>query len=162
VLHPSALPAALSWLGRPSEALYLNWTFSFYFIVAELYSSVSMGVLFWQFANDVVPIDKSGIFYPLFGQVRGRLTVMSGSAHALPFSNVGSPIHQGIVLGAHRGGVLREALRGRRGYRHGDVDAPGRGERGRVRPVHERAALHVLPSPPHCPRGCRGGKKEEG
>ncbi len=37
--------------------------------VVELYSSVSVGILFWQFANDVVPIDEAKRFYPLFSQV---------------------------------------------------------------------------------------------
>jgi len=49
--------------------IFSNWTSALYFVVAELYSSVSVGILFWQFANDVVPIDQAKRFYPLFSQV---------------------------------------------------------------------------------------------
>lgn len=52
--------------------IFSNWTSALYFVVAELYSSVSVGILFWQFANDVVPIDQAKRFYPLFSQVRGN------------------------------------------------------------------------------------------
>jgi len=41
-------------------------------VVAEIYSSVSIGILFWQTANEVVPVDQAKRFYPLFGQVRER------------------------------------------------------------------------------------------
>ena len=51
--------------------IFSNWTSALYFVVAELYSSVSVGILFWQFANDVVPIDQAKRFYPLFSQVSG-------------------------------------------------------------------------------------------
>jgi AAA family ATP:ADP antiporter len=50
--------------------IFSNWTSALYFVIAELYSSVSVGILFWQFANDVVPIDQAKRFYPLFSQVR--------------------------------------------------------------------------------------------
>lgn len=53
--------------------IFSNWTSALYFVVAELYSSVSVGILFWQFANDVVPIDQAKRFYPLFSQVCRRL-----------------------------------------------------------------------------------------
>lgn len=49
--------------------IFSNWTSALYFVVAELYSSVSVGILFWQFANDVVQIDEAKRFYPLFSQV---------------------------------------------------------------------------------------------
>lgn len=50
--------------------IFSNWTSALYFVIAELYSSVSVGILFWQFANDVVSIDQAKRFYPLFSQVR--------------------------------------------------------------------------------------------
>jgi ATP:ADP antiporter, AAA family len=34
-------------------------------IISELYSSVSVGVLFWQFANEVTPVEQAKRFYPL-------------------------------------------------------------------------------------------------
>jgi ATP:ADP antiporter, AAA family len=35
-----------------------NWTSALFYVLAEIYSSVSVGLLFWQFANDVVSVDQ--------------------------------------------------------------------------------------------------------
>jgi AAA family ATP:ADP antiporter len=40
-----------------------NWTSALFYIFAEIYSSVSVGLLFWQFANDVVSIDQAKRMY---------------------------------------------------------------------------------------------------
>lgn len=55
-----------------------NWSSALYYIVAEIYSSVSVGVLFWQFANDVVPVHQAKRFYPLFAQMSGLAPVFAG------------------------------------------------------------------------------------
>ena len=55
-----------------------NWTSSLFYIVAELYSSISVGILFWQYANDVVPVAQAKRFYPLFAQVSGLAPVLAG------------------------------------------------------------------------------------
>lgn len=46
--------------------------------MAEIYSSVSIGLLFWQFANDVVEVDQAKRFYPLFAQMSGLAPVLAG------------------------------------------------------------------------------------
>lgn len=58
--------------------LLLDWTSALYYVMAELYSSVSIGILFWQRANDVVPIDEAKRFYPLFGQISSIAPIMAG------------------------------------------------------------------------------------
>jgi ATP:ADP antiporter, AAA family len=55
-----------------------NWTSALFYIVSEIYSSVSVGLLFWQFANDVVSIDQAKRFYPLFAQMSGLAPVVAG------------------------------------------------------------------------------------
>jgi len=55
-----------------------NWSSALYYVVAEIYSSVSVGILFWQFANDVVPINQAKRFYPLFAQMSGLAPVFAG------------------------------------------------------------------------------------
>lgn len=55
-----------------------NWTSSLFYIVSEIYSSVSVGILFWQFANDVVPVGQAKRFYPLFAQVSGLAPILAG------------------------------------------------------------------------------------
>ena len=61
-----------------AASLYQHWTFALFYVVAELYSSVSISVLFWQFANAVVPVSKSVRFYPLFGQVSSLAPILAG------------------------------------------------------------------------------------
>lgn len=39
-----------------------NWTSALFYVVSEIYSSVSVGLLFWQFANDVVPVAQAKRF----------------------------------------------------------------------------------------------------
>lgn len=55
-----------------------HWTSALFYILAEIYSSVSVGLLFWQFANDVVSIDQAKRFYPLFAQMSGLAPILAG------------------------------------------------------------------------------------
>ena len=55
-----------------------HWTSALFYVVAEIYSSVSVGLLFWQFANDVVPVAQAKRFYPLFAQMSGLAPVLAG------------------------------------------------------------------------------------
>ena len=58
--------------------LMRHWRFAMFYVAAELYSSVSISMLFWQFANDVVATDKAKFFYPLFGQVSSLAPIAAG------------------------------------------------------------------------------------
>lgn len=84
-LHPSLdsvqafLPGGATSGGMAVLAKIIsNWTSSLYYIMAEIYSSVSVGLLFWQFANDVVSVDQAKRFYPLFAQMSGLAPVLAG------------------------------------------------------------------------------------
>ncbi|KAL7438580.1 hypothetical protein ACHAXH_009271 [Discostella pseudostelligera] len=58
--------------------LFANWTSALFYIVAEVYSSVSVGILFWQYANDVVSVSQAKRFYPLFAQMSGIAPIVAG------------------------------------------------------------------------------------
>jgi len=58
--------------------LFANWTSALFYIIAEVYSSVSVGILFWQYANDVVPVSQAKRFYPLFAQMSGLAPILAG------------------------------------------------------------------------------------
>eukprot|EP00804_Cyclotella_cryptica_P022640 CCRYP_009491-RA/>CCRYP_009491-RA protein AED:0.10 eAED:0.09 QI:0/0/0/1/1/1/3/0/525 len=58
--------------------LFANWTSALFYIVAEVYSSVSVGILFWQYANDVVSVSQAKRFYPLFAQMSGLAPILAG------------------------------------------------------------------------------------
>jgi len=77
VLHPKVLidvPEGISFITK----IYQNWTFALFYIISELYSAVSIGVLFWQHANDLVPVEQAKRFYPLFGQISSLAPICAG------------------------------------------------------------------------------------
>ena len=84
-LQPS-LDMVQTWFGSTSTSggmavlckIIANWTSAVFYILAEIYSSVSVGLLFWQFANDVVPMNQAKRFYPLFAQMSGLAPVLAG------------------------------------------------------------------------------------
>jgi len=44
-----------------------NWVFALFYVMAELWGSVALSLLFWGFANDVIKVEESKRFYALFG-----------------------------------------------------------------------------------------------
>ncbi len=46
--------------------LGIYWSYSLFYILAELWGSVGIQILFWQFANQVVSMEQSKRFFPLF------------------------------------------------------------------------------------------------
>lgn len=85
ILHPSIetvqrfLPGGAASSGMAVLAkIFAHWTSALFYIMSEIYSSVSVGLLFWQFANDVVSVDQAKRFYPLFAQMSGLAPVVAG------------------------------------------------------------------------------------
>ncbi|GAX27694.1 hypothetical protein FisN_13Hh210 [Fistulifera solaris] len=85
LLHPTLetvqrfLPGAATSSGMAVLAkIFTHWTSALFYIMSEIYSSVSVGLLFWQFANDVVSVDQAKRFYPLFAQMSGLAPVVAG------------------------------------------------------------------------------------
>jgi len=60
------------------SSIISHWTSALFYVVAEVYASVSIGILFWQFANDVVPVSQAKRFYPLFAQMSGLAPIFAG------------------------------------------------------------------------------------
>ncbi|ADI37589.1 ADP,ATP carrier protein 1 [Waddlia chondrophila 2032/99] len=60
-------------------AIWANWSYSLFYILAELWGSVILSLLFWQFANDTVKKEQTKRFYPLFGMVANIGLVAAGS-----------------------------------------------------------------------------------
>lgn len=71
LLHPtqsadylqSYLPQGLNGL----IALYRNWSFALFYVLAELWGSVMLSLVFWGFANQITKISEAKRFYNLFG-----------------------------------------------------------------------------------------------
>lgn len=83
-LHPHSLAMQLQ--ERAPEGLYYfisifrNWSFSLFYIFAELWGSVVLSLLFWGFANDTTKIEESKRFYALFGIGANLALEVSGLA----------------------------------------------------------------------------------
>jgi AAA family ATP:ADP antiporter len=88
VLHPHAfadylqgvLPKGCSGL----VAIIRNWTFTTFYVMAEMWSTMIMTVLFWGFANDVTSIKDAKRYYGLIGVG----TNLSGVAAAFLVKNL--------------------------------------------------------------------------
>ena len=48
-------------------AMARHWVLCLFYVMAELWGSVALSLLFWTFANDIVKLEESRRFYALFG-----------------------------------------------------------------------------------------------
>ncbi|MBS0626337.1 MAG: NTP/NDP exchange transporter [Verrucomicrobia bacterium] len=55
-----------------------NWSFSIFYILSELWGSVVLSMLFWQFANEITKVNEAKRFYGLFGMVGNIGLLLSG------------------------------------------------------------------------------------
>jgi ATP:ADP antiporter, AAA family len=92
ILHPvesadwlqSIFPAGLAGM----VAIYRYWTFSIFYVLAELWGSVVLSLLFWQFANSVTPVTEAKRFYPHL-YLLGNVANMLAGYVTFYFSNLG-------------------------------------------------------------------------
>jgi len=56
-----------------------NWSISLFYIVSDLWGSVVLCFLFWQFANRITKMQQARRFYSLFGMVGNIGLLISGS-----------------------------------------------------------------------------------
>ncbi|MDP1880282.1 MAG: NTP/NDP exchange transporter [Parachlamydiaceae bacterium] len=66
------------WAGL--AAAYHNWMYSVFYILAELWGSVVLSLLFWQFANQITRVSEAKRFYSLFGLGANIALLASGQA----------------------------------------------------------------------------------
>ncbi len=78
LLHPEQLTIAFLPPGF-TEVLRL-WTFSLFYIFSEIWGSVALSLLFWQFANQITKISEAKRFYSLFGIGANLALIAAGSA----------------------------------------------------------------------------------
>lgn len=55
-----------------------NWSFSVFYILSELWGSVMLSMLFWQFANQITKVEEAKRFYGLFGMLGNVGLLLSG------------------------------------------------------------------------------------
>lgn len=76
-------------------ALFRNWTFALFYIMAELWGSVAISLLFWGFANDTTKVGESKRFYSMFGLGANLAMLFSGPA-IVYFSNMKDRVAPGV------------------------------------------------------------------
>jgi len=63
-------------------AMVRHWSFSFFYILAELWGSAVMSVLFWGFANEVMRLHEARRFYGLLGIAANFSALIAGGVGA--------------------------------------------------------------------------------
>lgn len=99
LLHPhafadwlqSVLPQGLMGL----VAILRNWTFSLFYIMAELWGSVALSLLFWGFANDIMKVSEAKRFYSVLGLGANIALICSGPCIVLA-TNIRSSVPAGV------------------------------------------------------------------
>jgi AAA family ATP:ADP antiporter len=82
LLHPSvetveALQQSIPAL-RFIFALWGAWSYSIFYIMAEMWGSVVVSLLFWQFANEITRTNEAKRFYALFPLLGNIALILSG------------------------------------------------------------------------------------
>ena len=76
-------------------AILRIWSFCLFYVMAELWGSVVISVLFWGFANQITTVEEAKRFYPLFGLGANVALVFSGRTVKY-FSNLRKNLGPGV------------------------------------------------------------------
>ncbi len=98
-LHPSAQTIHNLQANYPALknfiAMWGNWTFCLFYILAEMWGSTILSLFFWQTANEITKSSEAKRFYPLFGVVGNIGLVLAGRTTKY-FSSMTSSLPAGI------------------------------------------------------------------
>ena len=72
-----------------------NWSYALFDIMAELWGSAVLGLLFWGFANDTTKISEAKRFYALFG-IGANLSLLVSGPLTIRVSNIRSMVPEGV------------------------------------------------------------------
>lgn len=82
LVHPSAETISALHHSFPRLSgfidIYAYWAFSLFYVLAEIWGSAMIALMFWQFANYVVRMKESKRFYGLFAVVGNLALILSG------------------------------------------------------------------------------------
>ncbi len=76
-------------------ALFRNWTYAVFYVLAELWGSVVLSLMFWGFANEITKVGEAKRFYALFGIGANVALLCSGPAIVF-VSDIRRKIPEGI------------------------------------------------------------------
>lgn len=76
-------------------AIFRNWTYAVFYVLAELWGSVMLSLMFWGFANEITRVGEAKRFYTLFGIGANIALLCSGPAIVL-VSNIRRHVPEGV------------------------------------------------------------------
>ncbi|MCP5491491.1 MAG: NTP/NDP exchange transporter [Chlamydiales bacterium] len=76
-------------------AMIRNWSYSLFYIMAELWGSVALSLLFWGFANDTTRVTEAKRFYSLFG-LGGNFSMLLAGPAIIFVSNMRKGLGEGV------------------------------------------------------------------
>jgi len=111
IIHPNEFADYLATVLPPGFkgfiAMFRYWTFTLFYVMSELWSSIVLSVLFWGFANQVTKISEAKRFYGLFGVGANFSGIFAGqvSVFCCNYTRNGGtlpigedPWHQSLIL----------------------------------------------------------------
>ena len=76
-------------------AIFRNWTFAAFYVLAELWGSVMLSLMFWGFANDITRVGEAKRFYALFG-IGANIALLCSGPAIMAVSNIRSRVPEGV------------------------------------------------------------------
>lgn len=73
-------------------ALFRNWTFTAYYVMSEMWSTIILTILVWGFANEVTSVNDAKRFYGLFGIAINLSSISAGRAASMLSAHTYNPI----------------------------------------------------------------------
>ncbi len=67
--------------------LWGKWTYALFYTMAELWGTVVLSLLFWQFANQIITSDEAKRFYSMFGLIGNFGLILTGEVILRYFNN---------------------------------------------------------------------------
>lgn len=85
-LHPNALadslsstlPGGFKWI----ISVFRNWTFTSFYVIAELWGNIVLTVLFWGFANEITKLSEATRFYSVMSIASNIAATIAGQVGA--------------------------------------------------------------------------------
>lgn len=91
----TSLPARMHDIGFRLVEVLRVWPYALFYILSELWGSMGISLLFWQFANQITRSLEAKRFYPGFGQLANLALVASGITIII-FSDIRSQVPAGV------------------------------------------------------------------
>ncbi|MBA3721458.1 MAG: NTP/NDP exchange transporter [Parachlamydiaceae bacterium] len=76
-------------------SVYGSWSYAVFYVLSELWGSVVLSLLFWQFANEIVRMREAKRFYALFGMIANFGLIAAGLTVTY-FSSIRSHVPVGV------------------------------------------------------------------